>query len=188
MAATDDAVQVSLHQLQVPVLKGKQRNPVLQIKMTIPKDTAPRRVESMTISTKGTDDLADIKAVRLFYLGQDPFFVRYEVPLERAGGIVDILYDQKVVTAQLGGDKPPSASITFKANQSLAPGENFFWVTYELTDEADLHHKVDAGRPRQPAVGAAHRRRRPATQGRQRGHLQSAGTGHNRTGDPPGGL
>lgn len=145
MAATDDAVQVSLHQMQVPVLKCKQHNPMLQIKMVAPEAGPPHRVTSVTVSTQGTDDLADIKAVRLFYLGRDPFFIRYEADPEHAGNIVDTLYDQKVTIVQLGGDQAPAASATFEANQALAPGENFFWVTYELTDAADLHHKADAG-------------------------------------------
>ncbi|MCC6679777.1 MAG: exo-alpha-sialidase [Phycisphaeraceae bacterium] len=135
----------SLHQMQIPVLKLKQRNEVLQIKLVVPDDGVAHEVTSMTISTQGTDDLADIRTVQLFYLGQDPFFIRYEPDPKHAGNIVDPLYDQPVEIVQVGGDQAPADSITFVANQKLRAGENYFWVSYQLTDAADLHHKVDAG-------------------------------------------
>ena len=144
-SGTDDYVKVSLHQMQVPVLKLKKNNPVLQIRMLVSEDTRSHRVTSVTVSTEGTDDLTDIKTARLFYLGQDSQWTRYETDIERAGNILDPLYDEDVKPVQFGADKMPSASITFEGDQVLEQGENFFSLTYELTNHANLHHKVDAG-------------------------------------------
>jgi len=95
--------------MQVPILKFKKNNPVLQIKMVTP------------------EDLTDIKKVRLFYLGKDSLWTRNSNPV------------------QFGADEIPSGSITFKGNQRLDTGKNFFWLAYELADNANLYHKIDAG-------------------------------------------
>jgi len=124
---TVEHVSVSLHQMQVPVLKFKQDNPVLQIRLYVSEEAIPGNVTSLTLNMKGTDDLEDIRTVRLFYLGTDSVWTRISEPV------------------QFGMDKPPSATIIFKGEQVLEPGSNFFWLSYELEDDADLHHRVDAG-------------------------------------------
>ena len=37
----------------------------------------------------------------------------------------------------------PASSLSFSGEQDLEPGDNDLWVMYELSDEANLHHKVD---------------------------------------------
>ncbi|MCK4679431.1 MAG: exo-alpha-sialidase [Bacteroidales bacterium] len=124
---TDNYVKVSLHQMQMPVLKFKTNNPVLQVKMVTTEDTLSHNVTSLTVRTEGTEDVTDIKTVRLFYLGKDS------------------LWTKKLKLVQFGTDKMPSGSITFEGDQRLEPGKNFFWLAYELADNANIHHKVDAG-------------------------------------------
>jgi len=124
---TDDYVRVSLHQMQVPVLKFKKNNPVLQIKLLTSEDTLSHNVTSVAITTEGTEDITDIKTFRLFYLGKDSLWTRNSEPV------------------QFGTDKMPSASITFEGDQVLEQGKNFFWLTCELEDDANLYHRVDAG-------------------------------------------
>ena len=123
----NEKVMVSLHQMQVPVLKFKQDNPVLQIRLVVSEEAASPHVNSVIVNTEGTDDLTDIKSIRLFYLGKDSLWTRKSEPV------------------QFGDDELPSASITFKAEQVLEPGRNFFWLSYELEDDANLHHRVDGG-------------------------------------------
>jgi sialidase-1 len=142
---TENNVKVSLNQMQVPVLKFKENNPVLQIKMVVSEDKRSHRVTSISVSTEGTDDLTDIKTVRLFYLGKDSLLMRYEKDIEHAGNIVDPLYDDEVKLVEFGVDEMPSAFITFEGEQVLEQGDNFFLLSYELADNANLHHKVDAG-------------------------------------------
>jgi len=53
--------EVTLKQYQVPVLKYRQNNPVLQIKINLAADAPARKVTSFIINTDGTDNLTDIK-------------------------------------------------------------------------------------------------------------------------------
>jgi len=122
-----DSIQVSLHQIQVPVLKFKQDNPVLQINLFVSPEASSNQVTSLTVNTEGTDDLKDIRTVRLFYLGGDSLWTRNSEPV------------------QFGTDMKPSESIYFEGEQTLEGGRNYFWLSYELSEGANLHHRVDAG-------------------------------------------
>lgn len=58
-------VDATIRQLQVQVLKFRQNNPVLQIKLSIPAGTPSQKVTAFSINTDGTEDLPDIKVVIL---------------------------------------------------------------------------------------------------------------------------
>ena len=121
------SVLVSLHQLQVPVLKFKKDNPVLRIKMVLPESETSSLVESFRVNLTGTDNLEDIKHVRLYYLGTDSLMTN---------------------TSQLvrfGQDMSPEKDLSFKGKQKLKTGDNYFWISCELTETASLSHKIDAG-------------------------------------------
>jgi len=151
--------EVTIRQYQVPVLKYRKNNPVLQIKINLAADAPARKVTSFIINTDGTDNLSDIKVVRVFYMGRDSLWVKYEKAADRAGGIVDPVYpddfipgpahyaDQDIIDdwrpVQFGNDMAPASAITIAGEQELIPGDNYFWIMYELSDEANLHHKVD---------------------------------------------
>ena len=141
----ENQVHVTLKQFQVPVLKYRQNNPVLQIKLVVPENVASEKVSSFTISADGTDDLADIMAIRLFYMGRDSMWIRYEDTPEKAGNILDPIPSDDFRPIQFGEEMPPASEITFRDEQMLEPGDNYFWVMYELSDMADLHHTADAG-------------------------------------------
>ena len=150
-------VDASLKQFQVPVLKFRQDNPVMQIKLSIPADSPSRKVSAFTIKTEGTDDLSDISAVRVYYMGKDSLWLKYEKAAEIAGNIVDPVYADDFSPVhyvnpdfkddfnpvQFGNDMPPDSKIIIEGEQVLESGDNYFWLMYELTDEADLHNKVD---------------------------------------------
>jgi sialidase-1 len=139
----DSEVSVHVDQLQVPVLKYRKDNPVLQIKMEVPADSPSRFVKSVKLSTEGTDDLNDIKAIRLYYTGKDSLWIKYEGMPEKSGNILDPLHGL-LFLKQFGRDMDPAPSITFHGEQELQPGENYFWLMVELKENADLHHRVDA--------------------------------------------
>ena len=149
---SDQDVSVSLNQLQVPVLKYRENNPVLQLKV-VNRDSVSKTVTSVKINTTGTDDLQDIKAIRLFFMGKDSLWVRYEKAPDKAGNILDPLYDE-FFPLQFGLEMKPAPSITFKGEQMLAPGDNFFRVMVELSENASLHNKIDAGCNRISIAGA----------------------------------
>ncbi|MBE0674921.1 MAG: hypothetical protein IH591_09700, partial [Bacteroidales bacterium] len=136
-------VSVVLNQLQVPVLKYRDNNPILQLKV-VNRDSVAKSVTSVKINTAGTDDLDDIKAIRLFFMGKDSLWVRYETAPDKAGNILDPLYDE-LSPIQFGHDMKPAPSITFRGEQMLSSGDNYFWVMVELSENASLHNKIDAG-------------------------------------------
>lgn len=152
-------VETTVKQYQVPVLKYRQNNPVLQVKLTLPVDVPTQKVTSFSINIDGTDDLSDIRAVRVFYMGKDSLWVKYEKAAEIAGNIVDPVYPDDFVPGpahyadpdiiddfrpvQFGNDKPAISKIILRGEQDLVSGDNYFWLMYELSDEANLHHKVD---------------------------------------------
>jgi|GEM_PF-6493873 len=103
---TDNYVKVSLHQMQVPVLKFKKNNPVLQITMVTTEDTLSHNVTSVTVSTEGTEDLTDIKTVRLFYLGKDSLWTKKSKPVQCQVLVLNrlhnLLYQKVLMTARPG--------------------------------------------------------------------------------------
>ncbi|MCU0379039.1 MAG: hypothetical protein MUC78_12365, partial [Bacteroidales bacterium] len=140
------AVELTIKQYQVPVLKYRHDNPILQVKLNVPADASPQRVTSITFNTGGTDDLSDIKAVRVLYIGKDSLWVKYEKPANKAGNVVDPVYpddfipgplhyaDRKIIDdwrpVQFGEDKPAASKVTFMGDQELLPGDNYFWLMY----------------------------------------------------------
>ncbi|MBW1947581.1 MAG: exo-alpha-sialidase [Deltaproteobacteria bacterium] len=136
-------IEVKISQWQVPVLKNLENSPVLRIHLVV-KDTLPsNKLNVLTVLTEGTDDLADLKVVRIFHTGNDSSWIKYETTPEKAGNILDPLYDA-IKPVQFEADMQPSKSITFEGTQELKPGDNYFWVTFDVADQAHLHHKVDA--------------------------------------------
>jgi sialidase-1 len=153
----ENPFESSLRQFQVPVLKYKQNNPVLQIKLTLPDEAHSQTVTSFSISTEGTDDLSDITAIRILYIGKDSLWNKYEKAAHKAGAIVDPVYPDDFTPVhyvkpeyiddyhplEFGESKSASESLVFQGEQELQPGDNYFWLMYELSDRANLHHKVD---------------------------------------------
>src|SRR5699024_9170158 len=118
----DKRVTVSTHQQVSPVLVGKSANPVLRIAVEI--DSTGQSVRSLSVNTKGTTELDDIKEAALFYSGTDSTFNT----------------DQP-----FGQPQQPEQSLRFSGEQSLQPGTNYFWVSYTLNSGINLLNGVDAG-------------------------------------------
>jgi sialidase-1 len=122
----DTTVELSTHQIQVPVLKMKANNPVLQLNIIYTGEETSHLLTAAKINTEGTDDLKDIKSLRLLYFGKDS------------------LWDEEVSALPFGADREPANSVEFVGEQELTPGNNFFWLSCELASDANIHHKVDA--------------------------------------------
>lgn len=123
----ESCVNVRLQQLQIPVLKLKNNNLLLQIKIFSTEKKKSLNATSFKFTLNGTTDLKDIKAVRLYYMGKDS------------------TWDRKVDPIQFGKEVPPLTNLIIKGNQPLTSGENFFFLTCELSNTANLQNKVDAG-------------------------------------------
>jgi len=153
----ENPVETSIRQFQVPVLKYRQNNPVLQIKMHVPADAPAQKVTAFSLITEGTDDLSDIKAVSILYMGKDTLWRKYEKAASKAGAIVDPVYPDDFRPVHyvngnfkddyhpilFGNEMSPSSKLIINGEQDLMAGDNYFWLMYELSDDADLQHKVD---------------------------------------------
>lgn len=113
-------VQVRTEQAQIPVLKHKENNSVLRIAMDA---TQAQTLKELQISTQGTSDLNDIRKVRLFYTAADTLFS---------------------VEQPYAEESSPDQEMRFIETLNLAPGTHNFWVSYEVDEQADLPHFVDA--------------------------------------------
>jgi sialidase-1 len=125
----DGNITVTEKQLQVPVLKYKKNNPVLQLTVRVNGPESPQTISGIEFSTKGTTRLGDIKTIRLFYAGND--------------GDVKWL-EKSADMAPLAELRKAEEKITFSCQQTLQPGDNFFWLSYELNDNAGLLNVVAA--------------------------------------------
>ena len=128
MAMAADGVAVVQHALQVPVLINKADNPVLRINVKVPPTASGAALEAIRLSTSGTTAVGDIRAARVYYYGSDA----------GAGGI------HNVKKPLFGAATTVDEEIRLAGTQPLEPGDNYFWVTYELADDTDLDHVVSA--------------------------------------------
>ena len=111
---------ISVKSFNYPVLKGKKDNPVLRIKLD--SALSSKTVNEIQVNI-GDSELKNIKNVRVFYSGRDSIFS-----------------DLK----QFGSSNLSSKKILFKSSQVLKKGINYFWVSYELSEDSDITSKVQA--------------------------------------------
>lgn len=103
-----------------PVLIRNEHGALLRISIDVP-DGKDVSLQSLTVSTRGSDDLSDINSLTLFATGDQDAF--------SAADPVD-------------GPQPPGKQIEFRADHALTSGKNVFWISCRLSDEADLLHHV----------------------------------------------
>src|SRR5690625_5293652 len=103
---------------QIPVLIHKENNPVLRMDL-IPNSNGENVMEELQINLKGTTDIDDIEAVRLFYSENGRFETEN----------------------QFGSDHSPASEITFR-DQLVVSGPVSFWVSVELKNDINLEHKI----------------------------------------------
>ena len=109
-----------IHQAQIPVLTGKEFNPVLKI---IPwKSVFGQSLKEIKIRLQGTTNLNDVESVSLFY--------------SASSNQNTFVADQQIGSALL-----PEAEITF-VNQFVIPDKGFFWISVQLKNKVDLLHRI----------------------------------------------
>ncbi len=125
-----------------PVLIRNEHNSLAQV--VVDAKRAGLQVKQLTFSLRGTDDLADIDSLRLFYSGD-----KQPAELDQIRSGINFLGDRQAVLAGLTGTPfglltRPFASVTFDGGQVLRKGKNVFWLSCTLRAGASLDHKVDA--------------------------------------------
>ncbi len=105
---------ISAEIFNYPVLKGKNYNPVMRVKINTEKET--NAIGTFTVGAHSTKP-KEIEGVKIFFTGTDPDFST-QIPFG------------------VGISKEEVQSITDTLN--LEKGENYFWVSIDLSDNADL--------------------------------------------------
>ncbi len=105
---------VSTRTFNYPVLKGRTDNPVMRISVENehPGTTADALAINLTFTKRN-----DLKSLRIFYTGGDS------------------LFSDKVT---YGVSLTVSKRMVIRGSQTLEVGTNYFWVSCELSEEADL--------------------------------------------------
>ncbi|MGB1123994.1 MAG: exo-alpha-sialidase [Phycisphaeraceae bacterium] len=124
---------VQTFQPVVPALVGNRTNPVALIEVKTQGALKPIALEALQINTAGTTNLLDIESVEVFYAGGNRT-IRGDLP--EANFPDDVRF---------GKAQQPSATMTFRGEQTLQEGANYFWVSYKLKESADIDGRVDAG-------------------------------------------
>jgi sialidase-1 len=121
------AQQITQQRYNVPVLKLKKDNPIARIHIHIDSAMKAAQLSEMTFNTTGTTELKDIKQLRLYYAGADSGY--------RNLGSVDKIQ-------LIGSAGKPGPKLVIKGNQSLSPGDHYFWLSVELNDNTSLSHTI----------------------------------------------
>lgn len=114
-------IEATVHQFQIPVLKGKETNPVIQIKIEIKGDKNPVALREVMINFPLTNFQNGIEEVSVFYT--DDKFLLTE-------------------GTKFGISEKPQQQITFKGNQKLSEGINIFWVSVQLKQNASILNEI----------------------------------------------
>ncbi len=112
--------ETSVSQKTAPVLIGKDNNVVLRIHINI-EENKESVLQSIKLSTQGATDWQDIETTGIYYTGYS-----------------DIFQDHVL----FGSTQSGAAAYKFKAEQTLKPGDNYFWVSVKLKPEANILHKI----------------------------------------------
>ncbi|MCY1721225.1 exo-alpha-sialidase [Prolixibacteraceae bacterium Z1-6] len=114
---------ISVQQFQIPVLKGKANSPVMQIRIVTSGKRKPLILREVLMQVSGTDIQNDIQEVGVFYTENDP---------QLQGGI------------RFGIPETPTKLMAISGHQKLVEGENIFWVSYKLKQNANISNHVNA--------------------------------------------
>lgn len=107
----------------VPALIRKKDNPVLGLHILAKGRGDAKKVNALKVDLKGTSELKAVQAVRILFSGAEG----------KAGA--GKLFGE----ARLG-----AGEWICEGEANLVSGDNFFWVSVELNDDADLDGRVDA--------------------------------------------
>lgn len=105
----------------LPVFKLKENNRVLDLKIEVDGNLNPLRVSSIDFNLEGTTDIDDINKLQLYYSE-----IPDQIENEKLFGKSDVVNEKFSITG----------------NQQLKTGENYFWLSATLNNDADLMNKI----------------------------------------------
>ncbi len=111
-------------QIEGYVQAGKVDIPILRVNIVTEGLLDSLEISSLTFNTYGTTDANDIKNIKLYYTGSRNEFA----PTSQYG---------KTIKGALG-------EFSMSESLTLIPGENFFWLTYDVDTNAQDSNLIDA--------------------------------------------
>ncbi|MEZ4904423.1 MAG: sialidase family protein [Spirosomataceae bacterium] len=120
-----NTIIVSEKQFVTPVLKGKADNPIIRLNFWSENPTDKKSTLRLVFNTVATTQLKALKVAKLYYCGMDSLWSPTK----------SVLFG---TTTKFG------VEFSIEGNQPLQKGNNYFWLMYELTPDADLSGLVDA--------------------------------------------
>ncbi|MCX7394395.1 MAG: exo-alpha-sialidase [Planctomycetales bacterium] len=124
LVAADDRAAISVSSASPihPVLIRNSQGGLIRVVLTVTNPTEVV-VKTMAFRLLGTDDLADLESLSVFWTG-----------------------DKEVFSTEnpFGTPVPPTATVTFRDQRTLQTGKNVFWLSCRLKDTANLSHRVSA--------------------------------------------
>lgn len=116
-------------QISSPVFQGNKTARILKVEIVTQGTTLPITLKNFHFNTRGTTRVSDLSNARVFYTGT-----------------TDIGDNQMPSTATELGTvvKKPNGKTSFSFNQKLASGTNYFWLTYDIANNAMPGNVVDA--------------------------------------------
>ncbi|MFA8434545.1 MAG: DUF4465 domain-containing protein [Marinifilaceae bacterium] len=102
---------------------GAENIEVIGVKVSVAGDINPLAVTSLDFNTTGTTNTSEIAKAKVFYTGSSSVFN---------------------TTTVFGELVSPSGDFTISGNQTLAPGDNYFWLAYDLGENSTEGNTIDA--------------------------------------------
>ena len=127
-AQSSSEVSVIQEQFQVPLLKGKENNPFIRLKLVV-TGNREMSVSGFQFSLKGTTSLQDIEQLTLYYFKND----------STANGGLD--FSRAKV---FGSVDPVNNKVIINGAQLLDQGTHYFWLSCTLMPNANALHEADA--------------------------------------------
>lgn len=108
--------------MQNPILKGLDINPVAKISVRLPLGQGGIKLENVQLTISNSTNLKDIERIEIYTSGSNPDMAAATL----AASITDV-----------------KNSMTIVCNNLLNAGENFFWVSCKLSSAADVRNIIN---------------------------------------------
>lgn len=116
---------ISTKQITDGVTQGSTNNPIIAAVVYTHGNLSRKRINQLNFNTAGTTNTANIQNAKVFSTGTSSTFT----------GILH-QYGSTIVS--------PSGAMTFTGNDTLFPGANYFWLTYDVAPSTTLANQFDA--------------------------------------------
>ena len=113
-------LEAAVSQKIIPVLISKENNVVMRIRINIEEDKESV-LQRIKFSTQGVTDLQDIETVGVYYTGQSDVFSDHVLFGNLQSGVT---------------------TYSFKSEQTLKTGNNYFWLSVKLKQDAGILNKI----------------------------------------------